>query len=280
MNPAQPQRQRSAAAPDAQKDAMMGVARAFAVLRLIGGAPEPGLRLRDISEALGIHKTSASRMLSTLTSLGAVERDRNRRFRIANDFRTDLGAPPTTARLRMASRPALGALCDTLEDVAFLSVPSGLDSVCVARHIGTYPIQALSLNVGGRRPLGVGAGSLALLAWLPDGEREELIAMQRHRLANYRARVEDIAAAVEKARAQGFTDLPGFVIQGMTGMGVPVRDPSGVVVAAISVAAITDRLAGARRKMAIRALREAAGRLEARLSAGGGGQDEAAEAQP
>jgi len=254
--------------PDTQKDAMMSVGRAIAVLRLIGAAPEPGIRLRDISESLDLHKTSTSRMLTTLSSLGVIERDRNRCFRVSDEFRTSFGTPLSTTRLRQAARSALGMLSETLEDVAFLSVPNGLDSLCVARYIGTYPIQALSLNVGGRRPLGVGAGSLALLAWAPDDERDHLIEMQRPRLANYRVGVEDISAAVQKARAYGFTDMPGFVIQGMTGMGIPVRDPSGVVVAALSVAAITERLSGSRRDLAIRTLQDAAAEVEARLRGG------------
>lgn len=263
-----------------RNEAMMSVTRAFAVLRTVGGAPEPGLRSREISEALDLHKASTSRMLATLTALGIVERDRNRRYRVSDDFRMGLGTPFTTARLRQAARPALGLLSETLEDVAFLSVPNGLDSLCVARHIGAYPIQALSLNVGGRRPLGVGAGSLALLAWAPDGVRDELIEMQRSRLGNYRAGVEDIAAAVDEARRVGYTDLPGFVIQGMTGMGVPVRDPSGVVVAALSVAAISDRLAGDRRELAIRTLQETARKLEERLRADAGGGPAPAEGPP
>lgn len=258
--------------PDTQKDALMSVGRAIAVLRLIAAAPEQGVRLRDISAALDLHKTSTSRMLTTLSSLGVIERDRNRCFRVSDEFRTSFGTPLTTTRLRQAARPALGMLSEILEDVAFLSVPNGLDSLCVARYIGIYPIQALSLNVGGRRPLGVGAGSLALLAWAPDDERDHLIEMQRPRLANYRVGVEDIAEAVKEAQAQGFTDLPGFVIQGMTGMGIPVRDPSGEVVAALSVAAITERLSGSRREMAIRALKEAASDMEGRLL-GGAGRD-------
>ncbi|KZX99205.1 MULTISPECIES: IclR family transcriptional regulator [unclassified Sulfitobacter] len=258
--------------PDIQKDAMMSVGRAIAVLRLIGAAPEPGMRLRDISVALDLHKTSASRMLTTLGALGVIERDRNRCFRVSDDFRTSFGTPLTTTRLRQAARPALSMLSETLEDVAFLSVPNALDSLCVARYIGTYPIQALSLNVGGRRPLGVGAGSLALLAWAPDKERDHLIEMQRPRLSNYRVGVDEITAAVQVAQAQGFTYLPGFVIQGMTGMGMPVRDPSGEVVAALSVAAITERLSGVRRDMAISALKEAASDMEGRLL-GGAGRD-------
>lgn len=265
---------------DGEPAAMVSVSRAIAVLHVICNAPTTGLRLRDISGALDLHKTSVSRLLGTLTALGVVERDRNRCYRVAEGFRTSLGVPPSTTRLRQAARPALGMLSDRLEDVSFLSIQSGLDSLCIARHVGTYPIQALSLNVGSRRPLGVGAGSLALLAWAPDGVREELLEAQRDRLGSYSATLDDIAAAMERARAQGFTDLPGFVIRGMTGMGMPVRDPSGMVVAALSVAAITDRLTGARRDLAIRTLRTEADRLEARLRSGDWGETASAPAAP
>jgi DNA-binding IclR family transcriptional regulator len=246
----------------------MSISRAMVALRVIAGAPEPGLRSSDVSEALDLHKTSTSRLLSTLITLGAVERDRNRRYRITDGFRSIFGAPVATTRLRQTARIPLGLLSDRLEEVAFLSVPSGLDSLCVERHVGTYPIQALSLNVGSRRPLGVGAGSMALIAWLPDAERDQAIGMQRGRLGRYRIDVEDIAARAREARAQGFTDLPGFVVQGMTGMGVPIFDPSGLVIAALSVAAITERLNGERRDRAIRTLKEAAGLIEAQLRRG------------
>ena len=49
---------------------------------------------------------------------------------------------------------------------AVLSLPSGIESLCIDVEEGTYPIRANYLRVGSRRPLGVGAGSLALLAWL------------------------------------------------------------------------------------------------------------------
>jgi DNA-binding IclR family transcriptional regulator len=264
-------------APHAQKDAMLSVTRAVSILRVIGAAPEPGLRAKDICEALSLHKASTSRMLTTLSALGLIERDRNWCFRVSDEFRTSFGTPLATTHLRQAAQPALGMLCEALQDVAFLSVPNGLDSLCVARNIGAYPIQALSLNVGGRRPLGVGAGSLALLAWSPDESRAELIEMQRDRLANYRVDLGDIAAAVDEARALGITDLPDFVIQGMTGMGVPVRDPSGMVVGALSVAAINDRLSGARRDLAIRTLKAAAAMVELRLRCGADGGAERRE---
>lgn len=250
---------------------MHSISRALSALRLIAGASDGGLRSGEVAAGLGLHKSSASRLLATLVSLGAVVRDRNRRFRLDESFRITFGTPARTTRLRQAARLPLGILSERLEEATFLSVRSGLDSLCIERHIGTFPIQALSLNVGGRRPLGVGAGSLALLAALPDPECAETLELQRGRLDRYRMSVEDIAAQIGPARVLGYAALPpGFVVQGMTGVAIAVRDPSGLVVAALSVAAINERLAGERLELAAAALREAASLCELRLRQGAG----------
>ena len=252
----------------APPEAMMSVSRALAVLSLIATAPERGLRSSEIAVALDLHKASVSRLLSTLVTLEAITRDRTRRYRISERFRALFGVPASTTRLRAAARLALGILSDRLEDAAFLSVRAGLDSLCVERHIGSHPIQALSLSVGSRRPLGVGAGSMALIAWLDEDERNATIEMQRGRLDRYHLNTADIAARVTEARAQGFVDLPNFVIKGMTGMGVPIRDASGLVVAGLSVAAISDRLSGERRDLAVDTLKRSAAMIEEKLRTG------------
>jgi DNA-binding IclR family transcriptional regulator len=49
-------------------------------------------------------------------------------------------------------------------DTGFLTRRTGLDTVCVARQIGTYPIQVLAWDVGERRPLGVTNAGIAILS--------------------------------------------------------------------------------------------------------------------
>jgi len=45
----------------------------------------------------------------------------------------------------------------------FLIVRSGDDAVCADRAIGSYPVKTSVVDVGTRRPLGLGGGSLAML---------------------------------------------------------------------------------------------------------------------
>ena len=64
-------------------------------------------------------------------------------------------------------------------------MPSGCESVCLEPRPGTFPIRANYLDVGSRRPLGVGAGSLALLIALPPDERARVMATNAGRLASF-----------------------------------------------------------------------------------------------
>ena len=70
--------------------------------------------------------------------------------------------------LREICHPALARIADATGDTVFLTQRSGLDAVCLDRREGTFPIKTFTLEVGMRRPLGVGTGSLAILSALPE----------------------------------------------------------------------------------------------------------------
>jgi DNA-binding IclR family transcriptional regulator len=61
-------------------------------------------------------------------------------------------------------------IAEATGDTVFLTQRSGLDSVCVDRQEGTFPIKTFTLEIGMRRPLGVGTGSLAILSGLSEEE--------------------------------------------------------------------------------------------------------------
>jgi DNA-binding IclR family transcriptional regulator len=132
----------------------------------------------------------------------------------------------------------------------------GLDALCVERQIGTHPLQAMSLDVGSRRPLGVGAGSCALMACQPASEREATIAAQEDRLAAYPDSQSRASKRSVTPRACGVTFIPDLVVAGMTGIGIAIRDGAGLVVAALSVAAAGSRLEDHRGECAAAILEE------------------------
>lgn len=228
------------------------------ILRALS-VPE-ALRLADIAAATGLNKATVLRLLESLAEEGFVERDEDsKRYRLG-EHATLMGlASQGRDHLRDRARPWLMRLATLCGDTVLLSVRSGAEAVCVDREFGAYPIRANYLEVGSRRPLGVGAGSLALLAWLPEGEVEALLAESMPRIAERYPRIDEalLRAKVAESRRQGFAVLLDVVVERMGGVAMPILGTDGRPVGALSIAALNERIVE-RLDMLVSALREAA----------------------
>jgi DNA-binding IclR family transcriptional regulator len=76
-----------------------------------------------------------------------------------------------------------------------------------------------------------------------------------------------VRKAIAKSRRNGFAFVDGRIIPGMNALGVPVYDRSGNVVAALSLAAISDRVGGDRLADLAKLLKKEAVRFGNALSA-------------
>jgi DNA-binding IclR family transcriptional regulator len=81
------------------------------------------------------------------------------------------------------------------------------------------------------------------LVWLPDAEIEAVIEVIVPRLAKSpRITPKFMRERIATARKVGHTVLIDAAFPGMGGVGVPVRDDTGEVVAALSIGAASDRI--------------------------------------
>lgn len=202
-------------------------------------------RLADIAEGSGVNKATALRLLDSLIGEGFVVRDEATKRYTLGDEALALGiAMQGRDHIRDRARPTLLRLAASTGDTMLLSTRSGIESVCVDREFGSYPIRANYLDLGMRRPLGVGAGSLALLAWLPDDEVDAVLQLIAPRIVKRypRITVELIKTEVALARQRGYALLLDVVVDQMGGIGVPVFGSDGRPMAAISLAALTSRI--------------------------------------
>lgn len=148
-----------------ERGSTSSVERALRVLRVMseGG----GVRLTDIAAAADLDKATALRLLDVMAREGFVTRDAvSKQFTLGPEL-TVLGAAACWFDPRPLARHSLMRLAGVFQDTVVLSMRSGVESLCIDVEEGTYPIRANYLTVGSLRPLGVGAGSLALLAWMP-----------------------------------------------------------------------------------------------------------------
>lgn len=219
------------------------IQKACGILRALS-AKAP-LRLSEITATAGLNKVTTLRILDTLVQEGFVRRlDDEASYVLGPEIQAMIAPLQQPSDIREMARPSLVRLATLSEDTVLLSVRSGNEAVCIDREVGSFPIRANYLDFGSRRPLGVGAGSLALLAWAQDREIDAVLEALAPQLKSYpRMTPEIIKAEVATAREQGYTLLCDKVVDGMAAIGIPVFQGSNrVPMAAISIAALSDRI--------------------------------------
>jgi len=245
--------------------------RAVAVLRAIGSSGEEGMRLVDLQRATGLSKPTVHRLLQSLTANGLVMVDGGTlRYRLGHELAV-LGWSVAHRQqdLRTAATHSAMQLADECGDTVFVVVRSGFDAVCIDRRSGAFPIKALTVDVGTRRPLGVGASGMAILAALPEGESADILEAVAGRLPQYTsATVAQLRTAIREARRRGYAFSNGLFTEGVRSIGVPIRDFRQEPVAAIGVAAILPRIPARRLAELVAALDRERRRIESRLLAG------------
>ncbi len=233
--------------------------RALRAMRLLANSTTQGMKLVDVAERLGLHHSTAHRILGALEQEGVVERvSETRRYTIGSELVwLGLGAA-SRFPIAAAASPALDRLSAEVGDAVFLTVRSGDDSVCADRRIGSFPIQVLSIAIGSRRPLGVSQGGRVILAFLPEKTVRQVLETNAERYAEYGCDPDQLATTLSTARASGYICSDGVTVRDTRVIAVPVFGPTGLPVAAISVIAIRRRLPASRIPAVVAALQEAA----------------------
>lgn len=244
--------------------------RGLAVLRLLTRVGPGGLRMGEIGRRLGLNKSTAVRLTRTLVDEGFVLHDQaSGAYRLGPEaFAVGLAAEPSYALQRLAA-PALQALALESGDTVFFTVLHGIESICLSRSEGDFPIRNQLVKPGDRWPLGVGAGSCAMLAALSDTDIAHILRSNTtERLTRFPGCSDAaIHRLIAETRAQGYCLNPGLVLESSWAIGVPVLDANHRPVASLSLAAIEPRLGPARRAALGNRLMQASQALTAALRA-------------
>jgi DNA-binding IclR family transcriptional regulator len=242
------------------------VRRALAVLRALAEGQEAGVGLSDVARTTGLSRPTVHRIVRALMEEGLVEQNaRNHRYAIGEQVSILALARRSRSPLLLAAQPHLDRLAKEIGDTLFLTVMAGSDTVCVARRIGAFPIQVLSIEVGARRPLGVSSAGIALLAALAPDHAAAIVMRNKLRFRSYQVTPSAVLDQVRVARRRGYEVRPIGLVPGTKSLSVVVRDAAGAPVAALTISAIVDRLPPRRECQCAARLREAAREIERTL---------------
>jgi DNA-binding IclR family transcriptional regulator len=242
------------------------IQRAVAVLRLLATARETGLGLTEISMHAELTRPTTHRILSVLVAEGIVEqRPVTRRYVIGEQIPLLALSRRTRDPLLDIVSPHLRAAVGEIGDTGFLTRRAGLDTVCVARQLGTYPIQVLAWDVGERRPLGVTNAGIAILSGMQTDTVRGVLAKNRSRFSRYGASTEAILQEVAMARANGFAARARSLTPGASAVSVVIRSSSGATHGALTITPISRRMSPKRTEEIVARLRMHAGAIELEL---------------
>ena len=244
---------------------IQSVERAIAVLKLFGDS-EPDLGVTELARRLKLHKSTISRLLSTLEAGGFVQQDpRNGRYRLGLQLATLAGVALTQYDLRDVARPLLQELARAAGETTTLSVLDRDVAVNVDQVLGSQTLQHVGW-IGRRLPLHCTAAGKPLLAHLAPEDAERLLAQP---LERYTARTITSAAQLrrelDRVRGQGYVVVAEEYEEALSAVGAAVFDHRSEVVGSITVSGPSFRMTETRLPELVTLVQQTAGGISARL---------------
>lgn len=232
--------------------------RAVLLLKCLAPMNRDGASVAELAAATDLNRTTTHRMLRCLHEEGMLRyAPRSHRYFLGPlAYRIGVAAAEQV-KLRAICAQAVARIAQQTDDTVFVIERERFDGVCVDRGEGTYPVKTLVMSVGDRRPLGVGAGGLAILAAMP--EAEDAIEHNAQRYSSYPGlSLRRLRRNVADARERGAACTPAVGVQGVRAVGVALRNGRGEPIGAISIAAVDHRMGDRRASQLIELLRREA----------------------
>ncbi len=244
--------------------AVQSVDRAITVLEILARRGDTGVT--EIAIELGVHKSTAFRLVSVLEQRGLVEQHSER-----GKYRLGLGlvrlAGATTAKLDLTQqgRPVCEALAREVGETINVAVLSGHDALYLDQVAGTSALQMHNW-VGQLIPLHCTSNGKALIAFLPEDRQRELLVQPLVRFTD--STITDVDLLLKElatVREQGYATAFEELEQGLVAVAAPIRDLSGNVVASLSASGPVFRLERDRIPGIAAAVRTGAAEISRRL---------------
>jgi DNA-binding IclR family transcriptional regulator len=223
---------------------VQSVDRAITILELL--AREGESSVTEIAGGLGVHKSTAFRLLATLEVHRLVEQVNDRgRYRLGVGNLRLAGA--TTARLDVVSeaRPVTRQLASDTGETVNITVRSDESALYLDQVAGSSALQSHNW-VGQRIPLHATSNGKVLLSELSEEELAaalpDLARYTDHTTTSRRALREEL----DDVRRQGYALAVDELELGLTAAAAPIRSAHGDIIASMSISGPTFRLTYAR----------------------------------
>jgi DNA-binding IclR family transcriptional regulator len=243
---------------------VQSVDRAVTILEILARDGEAGVT--EVARELGVHKSTASRLLAALDRRGLVAQDAARgKFRLGVGLVRLAGAATQGLDLTQESRPVCRALAQEAGETVNLAILSGHDALYLDQVAG--PAALSPHNWAGQRiPLHATSDGKVLLAYRPAAEILERLVPPLERFTGHTVTaLPEFARLLAQVRERGYATAVDELEDGLTAVAAPVRDADGQVIASISASGPSFRIPAERIGPLAGSVRRAAAEISRRL---------------
>ena len=258
-----------------EADVIRSVDRAVAILDLLASsagresgdhADFAGLSGAEVARDLGVHRSTALRLLGTLERHALVERDpRTAKYRLGRRLPQLARVVTGELDLRHVARPVCENLAASTGETVTLDVLDGDEIVPIEQSTGSTSF--VSVNWLGRRtPVHCTASGKVILAFAPEPIRQRLLARPLEpRTPRSIVDVAELEKQLSAAREAGYARTFEELELGLDAIAAAVFSAEGDVLAAIDVSGPAHRLQAGGGSDLVGLTKEAAADLSRRL---------------
>lgn len=221
---------------------IQSVQRALAILRCF--TKEDGeLGVTHLSKQLGLHKSTVSRLLSTLEQEGFVAKDpETEKYRLGLQLVTLAGIALEQIDLREVAAPYLSQLAELTQETVNIVVLSGSECMNIDGAASPRPIRYVG-RIGRRTPCHCTAAGKVLLAYLPPETQQQILSDPLTRFTA--STIDDVATMTQNLtniRRQGYAITHEEHQQDLSAVAAPIFDHTEQAIAAVAVSGPTYRI--------------------------------------
>jgi DNA-binding IclR family transcriptional regulator len=219
-----------------------------------------GISNSDLSEQLGLDRSTAHRLVSTLERRGLVQRNGARRYALGSELYF-LAFRGTLDHWALIKETLADLVALTGESASF-SVLHGVQYYCAMQHSSPHDLSYCP-TAGEYYPLNAGATGSTLLAFQPPARREQILAELPLRKFTERTIIDrdELRAELERTVELGYAMSAGSRMLGGCAIACPVFTGEGVVMGAVVLSAVEARLPLAKLEEFVPDLKAAATRI-------------------
>jgi IclR family acetate operon transcriptional repressor len=215
---------------------MKSVIRSLRILEAV--AQHQPVTVGELTKIFGLPKSTVQRTLVTLNEAGWLRASRGdtTRWEIGTRVLAVRPAAHQGSSLFAAARDPMVRLRDEVDETIHLSVPDGLSCMIVVDRIDCSQAVRTFHQIGDTSPMHATATGHAVLAHLPRGDVDEVIAngLERYGPATI-TDPDDLRAALNRVRRDGFAVNRNQFRPDVCAIAAPILAAEGTPVAAVAI---------------------------------------------